>query len=48
VLGVFELPDAKQLYNFDLEDFRGQQLRFEVVESSGGNTGAKEIAIYVK
>jgi hypothetical protein len=48
VLGVFELPDAKQLYNFDLEDFVGQQLRFEVVESSGGNTGAKEIAIYVK
>jgi len=48
VLGVFDLPDAKQLYNFDLEDFVGQQLRFEVVESSGGNTGAKEIAIYVK
>ena len=48
VLGVFDLPDAKQMYNFDLEDFIGQQLRFEVVESSGGNTGAKEIAIYVK
>jgi len=48
VLGVFELPDAKRMYNFDLEDFVEQQLRFEVVESSGGNTGAKEIAIYVK
>lgn len=48
VLGVFDLPDAKQLYNFDLEDFVGKQLRFEAVESSGGNTGAEEIAIYVK
>ncbi len=48
LLEVFDLPDAKQMYNFDLEDFDGQTLRFEVVESSGGNTGAKEIAIYVK
>lgn len=48
VLGVFDLPDEKQMYNFDLEDFQGQTLRFEVIESSGGNTGAKEIAIYVK
>lgn len=48
VLGIFDLRDEKQMYNFDLEDFEGQTLRFEVVASSGGNTGAKEIAIYVK
>ncbi len=48
ILGVFDLPDEKQMHNFDLDDFDGQILRFEVVQSNGGNTGAKEIAVYVK
>jgi hypothetical protein len=48
ILGVFDLPDEKQMHQFDLDDFDGQILRFEVVQSNGGNTGAKEIAVYVK
>lgn len=45
VVGPFELPDAEQIYYFDT-DFTAKRLRFEVVTSSGGNTGAVEIEIY--
>jgi hypothetical protein len=44
-IGPFELTDAAQTYYFDT-DFVARRLRFEVVSSSGGNTGAVEIEIY--
>jgi hypothetical protein len=43
--GPFDLPDASQAYTFDV-DIVAETLRFEVVNSSGGNTGAVEIAVY--
>ncbi len=45
VYGPFELLDAEQMYGFDV-DFVAESLRFDVVESTGGNTGAAEIAAY--
>lgn len=44
-IGPFTLSDANQIYYFDT-DFTAKQLRFEVVKSSGGNTGAVEIEVY--
>lgn len=43
--GPFELPDAAQIHYFDV-DFSGRRLRFEAIETSGGNTGAVEIEVY--
>jgi hypothetical protein len=43
--GPFELPDAEQSYTFDVE-IEASSLRFDVTDSSGGNTGAVEIAVY--
>ncbi|NDJ76781.1 MAG: discoidin domain-containing protein, partial [Chloroflexi bacterium] len=45
VYGPYELPDAEQAYGFDV-NFEAEVLRFDVVDSSGGNTGAVEIAVY--
>ena len=45
VLGPFTLPDANQLYRFEVEA-RARVVRFEVVDSSGGNTGAVEVAVF--
>ena len=45
VLGPFDLPDATQLYRFEM-DVVAHSLRMDVVESSGGNTGLVEFAIY--
>ena len=45
IYGPFELGDAASVYYFDT-DFTAQRLRFEVVDTSGGNTGAIEIEIY--
>ena len=44
-IGPFDLPDAAQIYTFDT-DFSGRRLRFEAVETTGGNTGAAEIEVY--
>jgi len=44
-LGPFTLSDAAQTYYFDT-DFTARRLRFEAVETSGGNTGAVEIEVY--
>jgi len=44
-LGPFELPDAKSTYYFPVS-VSARKLRFEVVSSSGGNTGAAEIEVY--
>jgi hypothetical protein len=45
VYGPFELADANQSYEFDVT-FEAETLRFDVVDSSGGNTGAVDIAVY--
>ncbi len=45
-LGTFELPDAKDLYQFEIPSTTTDMLRFEVADSSGGNTGARSIEIY--
>jgi hypothetical protein len=45
VLGPFDLPDATQLYRFEV-DVVARSLRMDVVESSGGNTGLVEFAVY--
>lgn len=45
VYGPYELPDANQAYIFEVE-FEAETLRFDVVDSNGGNTGAVEIAVY--
>jgi hypothetical protein len=45
VLGPFEIPAADQLYVFAVSA-RTQRLRFEVIASSGGNTGAVEVAAF--
>ena len=43
--GPFELPDPDQAYTFEV-DFEAETLRFDVVDSNGGNTGAVDIAAY--
>lgn len=45
VLGPFELAGSNQMYVFPVSA-TAQRLRFEVVESSGGNTGVVELAAY--
>ena len=45
VYGPFKLDGAGSIQYFPVS-FRGQRLRFEVVSSSGGNTGAVEIEVY--
>ena len=44
VLGPFTLPNANQLHLFQVEA-RARFLRFEVVASSGGNTGVVELLV---
>ena len=43
--GPFELPDASQSYTFDV-DFDAQTLRFRLTDTTGGNTGVGDIAVY--
>ena len=45
VLGPFDLPDAAEPYRFEV-DAAARSLRLDVVESSGGNTGLVEFAVY--
>jgi hypothetical protein len=45
VLGPFSLQDAEQPYRFEV-DTTARSLRLDVVESSGGNTGLIEFAVY--
>lgn len=47
ILGPFEVPDASGVHVFDLDaPVEAETLRFEVVSSSGGNTGLVEFAAY--
>lgn len=43
--GPFKLPNAAGIHYFET-DFTARRLRFEAVETSGGNTGAVEIEVY--
>lgn len=43
--GPFKLDDAGSIHYFPV-DFTAQRLRFEAVQTSGGNTGAVEIEVY--
>ena len=45
VFGPFGLENAEQAYRFDL-DVLARSLRLDVVDSTGGNTGLIELAIY--
>jgi len=45
VLGPFELADATEPYRFEV-DVAARSLRLDVVDSSGGNTGLVEFAVY--
>ena len=45
VAGPFELDGASSVHYFET-DITATRLRFEVVESTGGNTGAVEIEVY--
>ncbi len=45
ILGPFEVPGVERMYIFPVS-VRTDQLRFEVVESSRGNTGAVEVAAF--
>jgi hypothetical protein len=45
VLGPFTLDDAEQAYRFDV-DVLARSLRLDVVDSTGGNTGLIEFAVY--
>jgi hypothetical protein len=46
VFGPFEVPDASMLYAFPAEVV-DRRFTFEVLSSSGGNTGAVEVAVFV-
>jgi hypothetical protein len=46
VLGPFTLKDARQAYRFEIGDVVARSLRLDVVDSSGGNTGLIEFAVY--
>ena len=47
VFGPFELPDAGATHAFAASG-RGQEFTFRVVASSGGNTGAVELAVFTR
>lgn len=42
--GPFTIPDTNQAYEFDVA-IEGQTLRFDLVETTGGNTGVVDIAV---
>lgn len=46
VLGPFDTPDPAVRYTFALDGAQMQRVRVEVVTSSGGNVGAREIELY--
>lgn len=47
VFGPFDVPDAAGRYDFPATG-SGQEFTFRVVASTGGNTGAVEVAIYAR
>ncbi len=47
VFGPFDVPDAASAHDF-VASGRGQEFTFRVLASSGGNTGAVEVAVYTQ
>ncbi len=47
VFGPFDVPDAAREHRFPAEG-RGQEFTFRVLASTGGNTGAVEVAVYAQ
>jgi F5/8 type C domain len=45
VYGPFDVPDASQPFSFDV-DMEAQSLRFDLIQTTGGNTGAVDIGVY--
>jgi hypothetical protein len=45
VLGPFDVPDSTRMHRFEV-DVHAHVLRFEVLESTGGNTGAVELGVF--
>jgi len=45
VYGPFDVPDAGQSFDFEVA-FEAQNLRFGLVDTTGGNTGVVDIAVY--
>ncbi|MFA9406433.1 MAG: discoidin domain-containing protein [Anaerolineales bacterium] len=45
VVGPFDVPNTSQPYEFELA-FEAQTLRFELVDTTGGNTGVVDIAVF--
>ncbi len=45
VYGPFDLADPEEAYEFEV-DFVAETLRFDVVDSNGGNTGAVDVAVF--
>ena len=49
VLGPYETPDPKELYSFDLNvPVTTKTVRFQVLQSTGGNTGLRHFGLWVK
>jgi hypothetical protein len=45
-LGPFEAPDPGQSYTYDLDEVTARRIRIEAVETTSGNTGAREIQLF--
>ena len=45
VVGPFDVPNTSQPFEFELA-FEAQTLRFELVDTTGGNTGVVDIAVF--
>jgi hypothetical protein len=45
VLGPFTLPDANSRYDFDVA-IEAETLRFDLMDTTGGNTGIVDVAVY--
>jgi hypothetical protein len=43
--GPFDIPDTDSSYRFEVP-FEAERLRFNLMETSGGNTGVVDIAVY--
>lgn len=46
VIGEYEIPSADKTHTFEVPEVEAEVIRFEVLDSSGGNTGAREIKIF--
>ncbi|MBT7863779.1 MAG: discoidin domain-containing protein [Gemmatimonadetes bacterium] len=42
-LGPFDTPEPEQVYRFELDGVEADAVRLDIVTSTGGNTGAREI-----